>query len=131
VTVVRDSLAAVPARRRYMPAALWALVIVALTSVPGRAVPEVAIPHIDKVVHATLYAVLAALTAWSLSAPRRVRALLAVVALASLFGAADEWHQQFIPGRSQDRNDWLADSVGAALGVLFITAALARREFTS
>jgi VanZ family protein len=43
----------------------------------------------------------------------------------ALFGALDEWHQQFIPGRSMDLFDWLADFSGATIGTL--TAAVAPR----
>lgn len=35
----------------------------------------------------------------------------------SAMGAFDEWHQQFVPRRSMDVRDWMADSVGAILGV--------------
>jgi VanZ family protein len=40
-------------------------------------------------------------------------AWLAVVA----FGISDEWHQSFVPGRSADVLDVLADAAGGALGV--------------
>jgi VanZ family protein len=34
------------------------------------------------------------------------------------FGALDEVHQGFVPGRSQDAMDWVADAAGAALAVV-------------
>ena len=41
-----------------------------------------------------------------------------------LFGCAhatfDEWHQSFVPGRSSDLADWIADVAGVMLGVLFV-----------
>lgn len=40
---------------------------------------------------------------------------LAFVA-ASAYGATDEWHQLFVPGRSSDVHDWIADTFGAAVG---------------
>jgi VanZ family protein len=43
-------------------------------------------------------------------------ALLLALSLASLYGATDEFHQSFVPGRSADVLDWLADTLGAALG---------------
>ncbi|MBI3568990.1 MAG: VanZ family protein [Gemmatimonadetes bacterium] len=46
---------------------------------------------------------------------------LMVVAAISCFGALDEWHQQFIPGRSMELGDWIADTTGALLGFLFST----------
>ena len=32
--------------------------------------------------------------------------------LAALFGASDEYHQSFVPGRQMDIMDWLADLAG-------------------
>ena len=120
-----------PRTARPAPAFIWAALILVLTSLPGRVVPAVGIPHLDKVVHATLYAVLAALAARALWSTQRRRALLVAAVCASLFGAFDEWHQQFIPGRSDDRYDWAADTIGASIGVLITAAARARRESTS
>jgi VanZ family protein len=37
-------------------------------------------------------------------------------AIASGYGATDEWHQSFVPGRSADVRDWFADAAGALLG---------------
>ena len=131
MTAVTTTDAERSSRRRFAPAIAWGALMLLLTSLPGRAIPAVPVAHIDKLVHATMYAILAALVASAIAGPRRARALAGVVAFASLYGAADEWHQQFIPGRSQDRVDWAADTVGAALGVLFIAAARARREHTT
>jgi len=39
------------------------------------------------------------------------------IAAASLFGASDECHQSFTPGRQADVFDWLADTLGACLAV--------------
>lgn len=64
---------------------------------------------VDKVVHAGIYAVLAGL--WTLAlGPRWALCWL----LATGFGAVDEVHQGFVPGRSRDVLDLLADGVGAA-----------------
>jgi len=77
-----------------------------------------------------MYAVLAWLSARAL-APSSLRAMLGVLAVVSLFGAADEWHQRYIPGRSSDSFDWVADTVGAAVGVLAFQLARRRRESVS
>lgn len=37
-------------------------------------------------------------------------------AIASAYGASDEWHQSYVPGRSADVRDWFADATGALLG---------------
>jgi VanZ family protein len=110
--------------------AVWAGFILVLTSLPGSAVPTIGITNFDKAVHFSLYAIEAVLTLRALrAAGRRDWATVALLIVAlSAMGAADEWHQQFIPGRSQDRYDWMADTLGAAVGALIAAGALARRE---
>ena len=112
--------------RRWVPAALWAAGLLAATSWPNPDVPDVGSG--DKVVHAALYAVLTLLVARA--EPRHVRRLAsaaAIIAAGSAFGALDEWHQQFIPGRSRSTDDWVADTIGAALGAA-VTLARATRS---
>jgi len=41
---------------------------------------------------------------------------IAAIVLATLYGVTDEFHQLFVPGRSADRYDVLADCVGATIG---------------
>jgi VanZ family protein len=106
-------------------------VLVVLTSWPRPPVPD-ALRGSDKLVHATLYGVLAYLVADALRAApttpaRRAIQVLLTIAIVSAFGWADEWHQQFIPGRSRDTADWLADTVGAVAGAAFGLARPARR----
>jgi VanZ family protein len=36
---------------------------------------------------------------------------------ASAYGVSDEWHQSFVPGRSTDVRDWIADTIGAAIAI--------------
>jgi VanZ family protein len=39
-------------------------------------------------------------------------------AIAAAYGATDEWHQSFVPGRSSDVHDWYADAIGAGMGTV-------------
>ena len=41
---------------------------------------------------------------------------LAAVLFCILYGVSDEFHQSFVPGRTPDVRDLVADGVGAALG---------------
>lgn len=88
-------------------------------------------PHMpgssDKVVHFSAYAMLGASVAWAARARSFLQAARWVV-LVSALGAADEWHQQFIPGRRMDARDWVADTAGAVCGLFLVTALLRRRE---
>jgi VanZ family protein len=53
---------------------------------------------------------------------------LAAIALTTAFGASDELHQMFVPGRSADVHDIVADAAGAAAGVIaaWLAAAVIR-----
>jgi VanZ family protein len=97
----------------------WALVIFVLSSIPGQAFPAVAIVNFDKVVHAGIYGVLGVLCFLALpkSPARKVGTyVLWAGALVTLYGFSDEFHQLFVPGRSADLKDVLADCVGGFAG---------------
>ena len=81
----------------------------------------------DKVVHFSAYGVLGASVAWAAQV-RGLRGLLRSAVVVSVFGAADEWHQQFIPNRRMDARDWMADTAGAVAGLSLVTALARRRE---
>jgi len=109
-------------RRRlaaWAPAVLYAALIFALSSLsrPQDLVPPALLSY-DKLLHLAEYAVLGLLVARALGAGGRppARAFAGALLLASLYGASDELHQAFVPGRTADVLDWAADSAGAALG---------------
>lgn len=106
--------------RRWLPPLLWAGVILFVTSIPTGVFPRQVTAY-DKYVHLALYGLFAVLLTRDISqVTGRWRASVLAVMIAIAFGAADEWHQRFIPGRSSDIGDWRMDSVGAAGGaVLF------------
>ena len=118
-------------RAPWVAVAAWAAVIVVATSIPGRMVPP-AFPYADKLVHLASYGTLGVLVARALRAGRThapsLRTLAGAAATVALFAAGDEWHQKFIPGRSADRMDWLADLIGAAAGLVAISTTPSRSE---
>ena len=75
-------------------------------------------PGGDKVAHGAAYAILGALLcrAFAGSGLPPSAALAMAVITASLYGASDEWHQSFVPHRAADASDWVADTLGAAVG---------------
>jgi VanZ family protein len=102
-----------------LPALLWAAGIFTLSSLSRPPGPPL-VHGLDKVAHFTAYLVLGLLTARALGARSqrpRTAALLGLL-LASLYGVSDEWHQHFVPGRSVDALDLLADVLGACAGAL-------------
>jgi VanZ family protein len=99
---------------------------------PSSAVPAQT-SSIDKVLHFTIYTVFAYLLSRQISQDTtRARAAAGAVLITLAFAAADEWHQRFIPGRSTELADWVADSAGAIVGalafLLFHRASRATRE---
>ena len=101
---------------RWAPVVLWAAAILAVSSIPGR---HLHIPEgTDKVGHVGEYLVLGALLARSLGARAALRLLVAAWLGMAVFGALDELHQYFIPGRTPDVMDWAADAAGAGAGLL-------------
>jgi len=76
----------------------------------------------DKVLHAVEYAGLGGLCyrafRWGVSGQVASRAFLFAIVTASLYGVTDEAHQLFVPFREASWQDWLADRIGAVIGVL-------------
>lgn len=110
--------------RYWIPVALILGVIFYLSSQPPEAFPDIRFPFIDKWVHIALYTVVGfgfgrALTAgerthldW-----KRYRLLLALaLILTVIWGVLDEFHQSFVPGRSVELADVVADAIGGAFG---------------
>jgi VanZ family protein len=79
-------------------------------------VPDVGswIPHFDKVVHFSVYGCLGVLVCRT---GRGGRWALLAALLTSLYGVSDEWHQSFVPGRSAEVADWVADTLGAIVAI--------------
>jgi VanZ family protein len=119
-------------RRAWSLAGAWALVIFALSSVPGRKLPAVHIfANSDKVAHLFIYAVLGLLCfaasrrTWN---TRTAWLVLAASLLGLAYGITDELHQLYVPGRSADPLDVVADGIGALLGSLAAARAATRRS---
>lgn len=115
--------ASVPsASRRRLYLALWigwAALTFVLTSIPN---PRFPMPPLvtDKVAHLAFYAVMGFFFAlWRReSGASAARAIVQALLFATLVGVVDEVHQLWIPGRTADPLDWLADTAGGACGGL-------------
>jgi VanZ family protein len=100
---------------RWAIVAAYMLALFTASSGPGVALPPGR--NWDKVLHAGAFGVLALLSAWALTRGRLRAAtwpvLLAACLVAILYGATDEFHQSFVPGRDADVFDLVADALGA------------------
>jgi len=95
----------------------WVAFTLTLTSIPNPRFGSL-FPGADKIAHFGCYGVAGFLfVLW-----RRENGTGAVVAVvwaaifAALLGAVDEFHQQWIPGRSMEFIDWVADFAGGTAG---------------
>ncbi|HEX8275193.1 MAG TPA: VanZ family protein [Longimicrobiaceae bacterium] len=106
----------------WVPAAAWAAAIFAVSARPSVAIPG--FWSADKVLHFGAYALLGFLAAHGAAGsglgPRWA------AAIGCLYGASDEIHQAFVPGRSADPADWVADALGVLAGT-FVYARLRAR----
>ena len=121
-------------RRRAVWAALgWGVFLLTLTSWPSP--PEVpvvsGIPNFDKLVHTFLYGVEGFLLCRAVAWPEASRSAwlraLAVAGVIAVWATLDETHQFWIPGRSMEGLDAVADIAGGFTGAL-VSAGLGLRR---
>jgi VanZ family protein len=119
-----------------LPALLIAAAIWVLSSQSSLPQPK-GIFGFDKIEHFIAYAVLAAAVglwfSWdSAGVPaRRWKSrgwayFFLIAGIAAAYGAIDEIHQSFVPGRDCNIWDWAADAAGALAGAALMSAAARR-----
>lgn len=118
--------------KAYGPALAWAFLIFCESSIPSDDIPQSIILSQDKLIHMAIFAVLA----WLVYRGLRLRAVArwevaawVTFLLCLVYGAADELHQYFVPGRSMDVYDLIADVIGAALAI-WLARTMERRRLT-
>lgn len=84
------------------------------------AIPGPSFPHMDKVAHAGAYGLMALLAWQAFRHWVRVRHGAWAWLYTVVYGATDEWHQSYVPGRYADIWDWVADIAGATLALLLL-----------
>lgn len=112
-------------RSRYLitiPLIIYWIVLFVATTIPTDAIPH-PFGISDKVEHFFAYLVLAFLLTMFLHFSRREDGLFANpiksgIIITLLYGAFDEIHQYFIPGRFCELGDYIANLVGILIGVL-------------
>ena len=119
--------------RAFGPAILYMLLIWALSSFPIQ-LDFSRVPLRDKGVHFVEYGTLSVLLTHALrtTVPQR-NALLTwafAVLITTVWGAIDEIHQAYVPGRFSDVGDLIADGCGAATGALLYLLLRRRRAAT-
>jgi hypothetical protein len=80
----------------------------------------------DKILHSIAYGVLCISWVISLFVNKVEKFAMRAFLFTSAYGIFDEFHQYFVPGRTPDPFDWMADCAGA-LAALFFCLLLFRR----
>lgn len=116
----------------HLPVILYAALILVVSSVPNLKTPLVRVPGGDKAIHFLEYGILALLTLrsvrhWKAGMTLKQTAVFAMV-LVTVFPVIDEFLQSFIPGRSPEIYDFVADICGA-WSFFGVAAWLQRRAF--
>jgi VanZ family protein len=116
----------------YLPLIIYWIALLTGTSFPTTALPKVGIG--DKFMHFGAYFGLGVLLNLSLifqnKFPKmKVQNNLYTIGIGSLYGIFDEVHQSFIPGRSMEFMDFVADFFGLVLAVVFVLFLLKLNKF--
>jgi VanZ family protein len=123
------------ARVAWLLVAMWAMGFeFYLSSIRGDELAAPSFEFSDKLLHAIAYGAIAGALRLAMGRPPRhatlgpmLRAGIAV-AIAVAYGAFDELHQAYVPGRFSDGYDLLADTFGAMIGAVVAHVVLYRRR---
>lgn len=118
--------------KSFIPGIAWFFVILILICLPGNEIPEptgwlewMKLIRIDKLVHTGIFALLSFLfirpiAKSPLSQKEKWNYIIKISIATSIWGLCTELIQKyFIPTRSFDMVDWVADSIGAILSLVF------------
>ena len=110
--------------------AAWVALTLTLTSIPNPGFSP-SFPGADKIAHFGFYGVAGFLfVLWRRETGKGAAVAVVWAAIfAALLGLVDEFHQQWIPGRSMDLLDWVADFAGGTAGGFCSAVAASRIPF--
>ena len=124
--------------KKFVPAIVWFFVVLFLVTIPGNDLPTpdnwmIAIDY-DKLIHIGVFGFLAFLFMYpfgksSLPSKQKLHYFIRFALATIVWGYTTEVLQKFyIPGRSYDLADWLADSIGGISALLFCKFYFLRRS---
>ncbi len=113
---------------RWAAVLAWMGLIFLLSSRPDLPTFESGLPGLEQVVgHLTEYGVLAVLLWWALRGVGVRHPTAWALAVATLYGATDEFHQSWVPGRTMSGIDLMIDLAGASAALLVANLVDGRR----
>lgn len=111
--------------RFYIPAILWALIILYLSAFPGPQIDfQFKLLAADKISHFAAYGLLSVLIGWGyfkLYQSLSIKVFLIILAIGFTYGVLMELMQYlFLPNRYFEHGDMLANLIGSFFGLLLI-----------
>ncbi len=106
---------------RFAPLILYSVIIYVQSAQSQAPVPDLGFTWQDKVYHVCGYGLYGLLTQYALAERPRLQAVVLTLLIGAVYGALDEWHQSFVPGRSSEIADWLADLLGIVLSCVVVS----------
>lgn len=118
--------------KKFIPAILWFLLVMVLICLPGQEFPEMdgwsawlKKLYFDKMVHAGMFGVMMILFSWPFKTTpyeldKKLSTYWLIAILTCIWGLVTECIQLYVPFRSFDWIDWLADSAGAFAGLYYM-----------
>ncbi len=86
------------------------------SSIASIKIPDIEFDLADKIAHFIMFGFLGILTARGLKNSQNIRIkknyMFLTICICVLYGASDEVHQYFVPGRHASWGDWIADILG-------------------
>ncbi|MBX7151653.1 VanZ family protein [bacterium] len=104
-----------------MPVIGWAILIFIASSIPGTSLPDLGKWSLDKFIHSGVFAVLSGLSFIAIRHYGAVQSKsqwwcwIVSFSFCLLYAASDEVHQLYVPNRSSEILDFLADSIGIVI----------------
>lgn len=94
----------------------WMAVITIQSSYRGLAIPDLGVTYSDKILHFLVFGFLGLLITRGMRHSKikffKTKPMLTAIILGCLFALSDEIHQSFVPARSAEVMDWVADFMG-------------------
>ncbi len=108
----------------YLPATIWGILILFLSSIPDVPVQIQNDYYFDKILHFAEYFIFGYLVTrifvLKMGNKSKQKAIAYSFLLCILFGAADEWHQVLVPERIASSKDFLANLFGIAISQIVL-----------
>jgi VanZ family protein len=116
----------------YTPLVIYWLILLGATSFPTNSIPSFGVS--DKLLHLGAYFGLGILLNLTFVFQNKYsffkkQSAWYTILIGSLYGVLDEFHQHFVPGRSMEFLDFLADFVGLVLAVVLVIYLMRTSDF--